>query len=562
MTPEAISNSKDIRLRAERCGGGVLIDAAGEKVTLWFYTKSPSTTDLCHLSEGVIIRCRSDVLRSLCEMYDYNNWNAVSWTCKKRDCRLDAKCSYAGQGAKSRGEGFKFRATKKVDCSARVTSVSLKTFFKQDILDVISSTILPVFNEFTGEDHCIEDLSVINSVNINHVNHDCRTSAPSKRHVLKSSDLLRDSNIKESLETFTRHMGRQRGASLKAWKFLSSIYPTIVFDADAVRQSVSKLRQDDKDALKLVQALQSRSKDGDLDYLHVKVGDQNILTEVIWSYKGSQELVERCGELLFWYSTHNMTPYTFKLASFVIVDSEGKSRSVFFRLGLTETVEDCSNLISHWHKAFNMKLPKVIFSDGDEGISGSLLSLDYEVRHLLCTFHIFDLNVKSKVLPVLSATSGASSWALFRQSLSTCQTATSEEIFQELWNYLISEWFPSSPVNDAARSYLQQNIWPKRHQWCVAFFSDTFTMGSSTTQRVESWNNLLKCFSDSSSLAFLEEAIFMLFQKQGDEERKSMSKSRRLVPLGKPGSFLYSFADLFSSIGLSKYASSELCTQL
>ena len=43
------------------------------------------------------------------------------------------------------------------------------------------------------------------------------------------------------------------------------------------------------------------------------------------------------------------------------MNNEVKSRSVLFGLGVTETAEDCSNLISHCHNAYKLKLPNDIF---------------------------------------------------------------------------------------------------------------------------------------------------------------------------------------------------------
>ena len=115
----------------------------------------------------------------------------------------------------------------------------------------------------------------------------------------------------------------------------------------------------------------------------------------MWSFKGSKDLVNQCGDVCFWDVTYNSTRFALKLGTFTLVDSEFGSRAVFFSLCLNETARVTSDIISHWHEVFEKRLPRVVFTDGDSSTIAYLSALRFadEIHHLLCTWHLFDKNL-------------------------------------------------------------------------------------------------------------------------------------------------------------------------
>lgn len=101
------------------------------------------------------------------------------------------------------------------------------------------------------------------------------------------------------------------------------------------------------------------------------------------------------GDILYWDSTHIMTPFIYKLATLTLVDSEMKYRGVLFRSGLSENVKDCSGFIHSRHNALTVKFPNIFVSDRDEGIYGSISALPYHdsMKHLLCPFLRFHITI-------------------------------------------------------------------------------------------------------------------------------------------------------------------------
>ena len=97
-----------------------------------------------------------------------------------------------------------------------------------------------------------------------------------------------------------------------------------------------------------------------------------------------------------------------------LIDSEAKTRTVVFHLALTEREEDNADLISFSHRSLNQIFHPLIFTEGGSSMSAAIHALDYAIpsKVLACVFHLFDQNVKAKVLPIRTSTGGgASSWA-------------------------------------------------------------------------------------------------------------------------------------------------------
>ena len=82
-----------------------------------------------------------------------------------------------------------------------------------------------------------------------------------------------------------------------------------------------------------------------------------------------------------------------------MIDSEGSTRTVLLTINLHENADTFKRVLVSWHLAFGCSLPRVIMTNGEEGIFAAIASIPYshEMVHLLCTFHLFDQNVKKKI---------------------------------------------------------------------------------------------------------------------------------------------------------------------
>lgn len=574
MTPSSSSPRIDneelrsigIQLQELHCGG--FVESSDQTVTL-FYVQAPPSPVLAVLRSGTVLPQCSSILRALCELSNAGSGIKASWNCKKKDHgRLHARCVYGGCAPRSRSTGIRDRSSKKIGCPAAVSTILLSRF-SGDVarremarqVELAAVSLLKCESEGVPMQFCS-----VKTVNMEHVGHSPDLVSHDQMPMTRSSEVLSHPQLNSALRLFLRISPRVRGSTMKACKYLSELFPDISIPHGTIRNAIYRMSNDEEDASVLVSFLKKERAEGELEYLHVVLDDESgVLQSVTWSFSGSRDVVRRCGDLLFWDSTHNATRYAFKLATFTVIDSEGCSRAVLMTLNLEETAEACKRMLVSWHNAFDERLPHVVITDGDEGMYAALASVPYfeDITHLVCIFHLFDMNVKRRVQPLLTSSSGASSWASFRKSLAVCRQAGSEEELKRLWSQLLDEWLSDTSSHRAARSYLQKYVWSKRKQWATAYFQDSFTLGASTTQRSESWNSLIKCFSDDKSLTELVTSIRTLFLRQGASERKGQSTKWRTDPLRTSPSVVGShIMQLIGKKGLSRFACVELAKEM
>lgn len=142
-------------------------------------------------------------------------------------------------------------------------------------------------------------------------------------------------------------------------------------------------------------------KNGTITYLSYSFTNMNVINHVSCSVQAPRSLVPRGSDLVFFYITHNVIRYAYELETLTFVESDRKSRAVFFNLNLSEDAMECIIVLSDWHSSFNCLLPPVFFTDGDEEIAAAVWSLPYSssVKHLLSKLHVFDQNIKTQYNP-------------------------------------------------------------------------------------------------------------------------------------------------------------------
>lgn len=356
--------------------------------------------------------------------------------------------------------------------------------------------------------------------------------------------------------------GDTRGATVKIRNPLELKHPSVL------KNVIFKLNEESNAAQELIDCLVNMKKIGKVEYLKVFLHPKtNILEGVVWNFKGAKSVVERCNDLLMWDSTHNATKFLYRLASFVLIDSEFHNRPVLFSLALKETADSCKRVLTCWHNAFKTRIPSVVFTDGDDSMHVALSSVPYstDIHHLLCLFHLFDTNFKKKLMPVLQKQGpGASSqWDLFRRGLSQVREPRDEHEFERIWNYLIEEWILNVGQGQYIRRYAEIFVYNTRRQWATCFFTNAFTLGQTTTQRVESWKKQIKEGAKGFSTVQLAEYIENICSRHRELEIiKSSSQiitncfSR--VPIVHNSELLHDIIGL----GISKYAAHQLAGEI
>ena len=129
----------------------------------------------------------------------------------------------------------------------------------------------------------------------------------------------------------------------------------------------------EKDAADLAHYQKCQEATGKLDFVHIHTaGETDVLTAVLWSFKGSCDIVKRCGQIEFRDSTHHLTKYVNKLSSITPIDFEVSTKTVLLSLNLHENADSYKRIFVSWHEAFGSRIPRVILIYGVEGMFAAI----------------------------------------------------------------------------------------------------------------------------------------------------------------------------------------------
>ncbi len=124
-------------------------------------------------------------------------------------------------------------------------------------------------------------------------------------------------------------------------------------------------------------------------------------------------------------------------------------------------------------------------------------------KHHFCLFHIRK-NLEKHFLGKY----GGEKWKKFFAAFCHARNSRVESIFEEKWNALLQDYADAS-------SYLQRQLYPCREAWVLCFTHRAFNAGVQSTQRVESYNSIIKNnVNGSTSLLELEHTIERLLAKE------------------------------------------------
>ncbi|PKK63074.1 hypothetical protein RhiirC2_647683, partial [Rhizophagus irregularis] len=102
-----------------------------------------------------------------------------------------------------------------------------------------------------------------------------------------------------------------------------------------------------------------------------------------------------------------------------------------------------------------------------------------DTHHCICLFHMnqnFIKQLKGKLHDEFTSC---------HQLFIKTRNSSCVEDFERRWQRLITNY-------PAAKSYLQNKLYPIRFSWAYCYTQTRFTAGTTTTQRAESENNTIK----------------------------------------------------------------------
>jgi hypothetical protein len=187
----------------------------------------------------------------------------------------------------------------------------------------------------------------------------------------------------------------------------------------------------------------------------------------------------------------------------ILVDNHNRSRLAATAVLSDETKESFAWVFRSLLDATGGLKPRLLYTDADPAMIAAVNDSWPTTKHHFCLFHIRK-NLEKHFLGKFRG----EKWAKFFSAFCYARNSRVESIFEERWAELITEY------TDAA-NYLQRYLYQCREAWVLCFTHRAFNGGIQSTQRVESYNSIIKNHvNGSSSLIELESVIEKLLLRE------------------------------------------------
>ncbi|GBC03827.1 hypothetical protein RclHR1_05350001 [Rhizophagus clarus] len=225
------------------------------------------------------------------------------------------------------------------------------------------------------------------------------------------------------------------------------------------------------------------------------VGDDFHLGSVLWMSPQQVQLWTRFHDIVITDDTYKTNRYDMALSLFMIIDNHNRTRVIAQALIEDETDSTFQWILDCILRATNFLFPRVIFTDGDLAMAAAIKAKLPNTHHCICLFHINQNFIKHSCV----------------------------EDFERRWQRLISNY-------PAAKSYLQNKLYPIRFSWAYCYTQTRFTAGTTTTQRAESENNTIKLEGlHTASLVRLTQQIHMRLEEEKQYAEFEDQKTRNIM---------------------------------
>ena len=237
-------------------------------------------------------------------------------------------------------------------------------------------------------------------------------------------------------------------------------------------------------------------------------GEDNHLTGLFWMRPSQIDLWERFHDVVINDNTSKTNQYQMYLSLTIVVDNHGRSRMVATAVVSDETKETYQWILECLLHATNGLAPKVLFTDADAGMIAAIHETLPETKHNYCIWHIrknLEKNLKGKLGNI---------YIDFIKAWNKCRNSFSESEFHKQWNDLLANF----PI---AKGYLERVLGTNVTSWALCYTHQSFNAGIQSTQRVESYNALIKkSVSRNTTLFELDIQIQLQLDKEEQFERQ------------------------------------------
>ncbi|XP_056690279.1 protein FAR1-RELATED SEQUENCE 5-like [Spinacia oleracea] len=298
------------------------------------------------------------------------------------------------------------------------------------------------------------------------------------------------------------------------------------------RDKAEKMKEGDWNAMwKYFKAM---STDNENFFHKHRVGEDNILKDVMWVDARSRAAYEEFGDVVVFDSTYLTNEYDLPFSNFVGVNHHGQTILLGCALLSHEDSETFEWLFTEWLSCMSNKKPIGFLTDQDAAMRKALREVMPDVRHRWCLWHI---------LTKFSHKLGKyNDYELFKV-----------ELHNVIYNSLTKNEFEVQWTDVIKKYKLEGEIWLAglyhgREMWVPAFMNGMFWAGMKSTQRSESINRFFDGFVDKHTRLF-EFAPFYIKaveSRANDEQQADAADQRAVRPLATQFSVERAFRKVYT----------------
>jgi hypothetical protein len=234
--------------------------------------------------------------------------------------------------------------------------------------------------------------------------------------------------------------------------------------------------------------------------------DSGRLQRLFWMNPVQRELYLRYRDVVLNDSTAQTNRFNMPLNTFVVVDTNGKSRMVGCALISSETTDDYEWILRSLLEAGEGLAPAVIIVDEDPAMEAACAAVIPETAIVNCIWHLASLNLPKNLRGALGA-----SWDEFIARFWIARNALTTDEFQRRWSAIVRDFGNRGPKTEA---YLGR-LFGRRAHWAWPWVRTHFTAGIQSTQRVEKTHDIIK--RSVGKMTPLKDLFGAIEQKISDE---------------------------------------------
>lgn len=248
-------------------------------------------------------------------------------------------------------------------------------------------------------------------------------------------------------------------------------------------------------------------------------GEDNHLTGLFWMRPSQIDLWQRFHDVAINDNTAQTNRYRMYLSLTIIVDNHARSRMAATALVSDETKETYQWILKCLLRATNGLAPKVLFTDADAGMVAAIHEALPSTKHNYCIWHIrknLEKNLRGNLHEKYSS---------FIKAWNKCRNSFSENEFKSRWRDLLTNY-------PEARKYLERTLGVDVTSWALCYTHRSFNGGIQSTQRVESYNSLIKrTVRSSMTLYELDTQIQLQLDREEAYERREQINQNPTIGL-------------------------------